>query len=243
MEDYFNFQQWEQWIKEPLWYLKIDSSLQYLPKLREINLEKYEQYKTLAYDFFENHLIKGDIYLGTEGKNWDKDRKSIDTIIIHHTSLLPGLSKERLSAIELFRLYVKHYAHPSLEDQDIVNQPIYSHHFRDDKQVFYTYHWIIRGNGEVERLLFDDEIGWHLSNWDINCRSVALVFDNDYENSQPSLLELQTAAQLIKNNYPQVSKERIFGHREINTYTTCPSNLFLSTPERKGWKEKLLNLI
>jgi N-acetyl-anhydromuramyl-L-alanine amidase AmpD len=56
-------------------------------------------------------------------------------------------------------------------------------------------------------------------------------------------LELQTAAQLIKNNYPQVSKERIFGHREINTYTTCPSNLFLSTPERKGWKEKLLNLI
>jgi N-acetyl-anhydromuramyl-L-alanine amidase AmpD len=92
----------------------------------------------------------------------------------------------------------------------------------------------------MERLLEDNEIGWQAGNWDINCRSVAICFDGDYENSKPSDIELKAAANIIKEYYPGVLKERIFGHCEINRKTTCPSNLFLSMDSRRGWKEELL---
>jgi N-acetyl-anhydromuramyl-L-alanine amidase AmpD len=146
--------------------------------------------------------------------------------------------------MELLRLYATFFANPTYEaDKEIKGQPIFSGHFRDGKQVFYPYHWIVRKNGEVEPLLFDNEIGWHAGNWEVNCRSVAIVFDNNFENSTPSKIEIEFVAKLIKEKYPNVTKERIFGHREINTKTTCPSNLFLTEGDKKGWKEDLLNLI
>jgi hypothetical protein len=91
--------------------------------------------------------------------------------------------------------------------------------------------------------LEDGEIGWQAGNWNINCRSVAICFDGDYENGRPSDIELQAAARLIARHYPGIPKERLFGHREVNLKTTCPSNLFLSEGEKRGWKEDLLDLI
>jgi N-acetyl-anhydromuramyl-L-alanine amidase AmpD len=109
--------------------------------------------------------------------------------------------------------------------------------------VFWPYHWFVREDGRVERLLKDHEIGWQAGDWDINCRSVAICFDGDYENSRPSDIELHAAAKIIKENYSQVSRERIFGHREVNPKTTCPSNLFLSEDGKRGWKEDLLSFV
>lgn len=240
----FNTKQWEKWIKEPLWYLNLAPEIQRILNLRDKDRNLYEKCKEEMYTFFENHLKRGDIFLGTEGKQWDKDKKPIDTIVIHHTSMPLRLTKERLSAVELARLYVSHYAYPSESDKDLIGQPIYSAHLREGKQVFYTYHWIIKTDGSSERLLLDNEIGWHIKdNEDLLSRSVALVFDNDYENSRPSDEELRAAAQIIKTYYSFVPKTQIFGHREINSYTVCPSNLFLSSQGIKGWKEDLLNLI
>ena len=54
---------------------------------------------------------------------------------------------------------------------------------------------------------------------------------------------MKTVAEIIKTKYPAVNKNRIFGHREINPNTTCPSNLFLSSNTTRGWKEELLDLI
>ena len=118
--------------------------------------------------------------MGGKNKDFDGDRKDIDTVIIHHTHNKPGITKERLSVMELLRLYAPYFSNPTYEfDKVIKDKPIYSGHFRDNKQVFYPYHWIIRTDGRVERLLLDKEIGWHCGNWDINCRSVAIVFDNE----------------------------------------------------------------
>ncbi|MDE2232740.1 MAG: hypothetical protein KGJ90_01225 [Patescibacteria group bacterium] len=50
-------------------------------------------------------------------------------------------------------------------------------------------------------------------------------------------------AKLISNNYPQVPKESIIGHCEVNKNTTCPGERFLPSLTDKGWKEKLLSLI
>jgi len=239
-----NFKEWEEVIKRPDWYKFIYKKLLELQELKLKELDVYEQNKEKIYDFFEKHLEIGDIFLGKTGKNWDKERKPIDTIVIHHTSNKPGLSKERLSAIELFRLYMLAYANPKdKNDIEVVDQPIYSGHFRNGKQIFFVYHWLIRKDGTVEQLLFDDEIGWQSGDGDINCRSVAIVLDNDLENSKPSGKEMEAVAKIIKTKYPKIDKSRIFGHREINLKTTCPSNLFLSTPTFRGWKEDLLSII
>jgi len=104
-------------------------------------------------------------------------------------------------------------------------------------------HWFVRHDGTAERLLNDNEIGWQAGNWNINCRSVAICFDGDYENTRPSDIELSAAANIIKDHYPQIARERILGHREVNQKTTCPSNLFLSDTTHRGWKDDLLALL
>lgn len=239
-----NFSKWEGLIHQPTWYFDIITDVKPLLSLKKSNPEEYEEIKESVYDFFEGHLMRGDIVLGTTGKDWDAERKPIDSVIIHHTAIAYPLSPERLSAITLFRLYASYYANPyDLGDKEIKGQPIYSGHFRNGKQIFWPYHWTVRKGGECERLLNDNETGWQAGNWDVNCKSAAIVLDNNYESSIPSAVELNAVAKIIKEHYPRVKKENIFGHREINPKTTCPSNLFLSHDGIKGWKEELLRRI
>lgn len=244
MAELFDKKYWEENIKTPTWYYDSIDVKNGLLEIRKRDYDAYKKERDLFYDFFEEHLNEGDISLGQSGPDWDQARKEIDSIAIHHTSMAPGLSKERLSAIELIRLYAIYYAHPTYEaDKQIEGKAIYSNHFREGQQVFWPYHWIIRKGGEAERLLTDSEVGWHAGNWDFNCRSVAIVFDDDLEESRPGGMELRAAAKIIREAYPNIRKDRIFGHREINKSSICPSNLFLDTPQKKGWKSDLLDLI
>ncbi len=246
----FDEKKWSELIKSPDWYLSLTPELKTLAELKGKDKEYYKVCKEKVYSFFENHLREESIILGKEGKNWDEERGTIDTIVIHHTSGQPEMTNERLSAMTLVRLYAPYYTHPYNEnDKNIVGQPIWSNHIRNRKQVFWPYHWIVRTDGSVERLLNDNEIGWQSGNWDINTRSVAIVLDNNYENSRPSQKELKAVADIIKENYGFVVKENIIGHREVKRNTkisktiTCPSNLFLSEGSRRGWKENLLAII
>lgn len=236
---------WEPLLSAPQWYLTVVPEIHALTEeLRREPDEVRRAYKMAIYDFFEGHLINEDIALGRGLPGADVGRKPIDTIVIHHTSNPPGLRPQRLSAIELIRLYAPYFANPkSEEDAQLKGKPVASGHARDGRQVFWPYHWIVRGDGRSERLLYDREIGWHAGDWDVNCRSVAIVLDNDYEAARPSKAELRGIAGLIKNNYRQVPLGRIVGHREVNSKTVCPSNLFLDGPQGKGWKEDLLELM
>jgi len=239
---------WQPLLAKPDWYLKI------IPEIdlnrRQLEKEKKEiqnDYREELYSFFEDNLKNNYIALETDPdkiKGMDIKRKQIDMIIIHHTGNPPNMSKERLSAIELIRLYAPYFLNPKQENEKYLKgQPIFSGHTRDGRQVFWPYHWLIRNNGKAERLLEDNEIGWQAGNWEINCKSVAICLDGDYENKTPSDQELNAISKIIKEHYPQVKKDNILGHREVNSKTTCPSNLFLSITEKKGWKEKLLSLI
>lgn len=236
-----NFQKWDDIIQtDPLWYVT------FLTEIKEAQGKGVDRYlresKDALYGFFEKHIKQNDLVLGEPILDWDKDRKAIDTIVIHHTQEPHGLTQERLSSITMLRLYVPYFTDPADQNDLIIkNTPIFSGHFRDGKQVFWPYHWLIRNNGIAERLLNDNEVGWQAGNWDANCRSVAITLDNDYENGVPSGEELDAVARIIKEHYPHVSKERIFGHREINLKTTCPSNLFLDSETQHGWKNDLLS--
>jgi len=172
-----------------------------------------QEFKTKLYDFFERQLDEGNIRLGRESGRFDMGRRKIDTVIIHHTSNPPGLSPSRLSAIELIRLYAPHFANATAaEDNYLKGQAIFSGHVRNGKQVFWPYHWIIRNDGRAERLLRDSEIGWHAGDWDVNCRSIAIVLDNDYEHGRPGDRKLGAIARIIATHYTNVPLRRILGH-------------------------------
>ena len=235
-----NFEKWIEIIKKPDWYFELVPEFKKLVSLHDKDKPAYEKLKEEIYDFFEEHLLKGDIALGESGEDWDVERKPIDTVVIHHTSNLSGLKESRLSAIELVRIYAPFYFSPYPEENlKIKGQPIWSNHLRDGKQVFWPYHWCIKEDGTAERLLRDNEIGWQAGNWEVNCKSVGICFDGDYEESRPSDLMLSAVAKLIKDNYHDA---KMIGHSEVNPQTTCPSRLFLSSKDRKGWKEDLLSM-
>lgn len=209
-------------------YKKLLKKIEKRPEIREEVKEK-------VYSFFQKHLDQRDLVIAKTGPNSDDERKPIDAVVIHHTSLPPGVSWQRLDAIQILTIYAAYYASPTDAEKEMRGQAIWSGHFRDGRQIFYTYHWLVRMDGTVEKLLPDDKIGWQAGNWDINTRSVGICLDGDFEDSAPPDAVLDAVAKLIKENYPQVKQERIFGHREINPKTTCPGNQFLV-----GWKGRLI---
>ena len=234
----FDNQKWTEAIKYNDWYLRLSKDIKHLLNQAEQSNEKVsKEIKGEIYRFFEEHLEKGDIALSRSGPNWDEERKPIDTVVIHHTHNLPGITWQRLSAMHLVRIYLPFYASSKYEKNKYPkNQAIFSHHFRKNSQTFCAYHWLVRKDGSTERLLDDNEIGWHAGNWDINCRSIAVCLDNNFENSTPSGKIIRAVAILINEKYPQIKFNNIVGHREVNSNTICPGNKFLT-----GWKTKLTN--
>lgn len=137
----FNESEWKEKIKDPLWYKEVPTMMKRMLELKASDPEVFAETKERVYSFFEKELAAGAVALGEEGKDFDKERLEIDTIIIHHTHGGEGMSKERLSAMELLRLYATYFANPTYEqDKQIKDTPIYSGHFREGRQVFYPYH-------------------------------------------------------------------------------------------------------
>lgn len=241
MAEYIDEQFWQKSLSHPDWYLRLADDFKRLEKLAETEQDpaKHKQIKREAYGVVEAALTAGAIPLATSGEDLDKDRQPIDTIIIHHTKNEPGMTLERLNAMQLLRVYGMYYANPTdPKEEHFKGQPVWSNHFRNDRQVFWVYHWFVRQGGSTERLLDDKYIGWQAGNWEVNTRSVAICIDDDLTNSEPSIGVLETIAGIIRENYPSISANSVLGHCEVNDKTKCPGDLFLPS-----WKGKLLNLL
>lgn len=228
-------QSWSEILKQPLWYKEIVPVLlqnwQDLPESEEV-----ERLKVRTYQFFADKLERGEINLAKKGPDFDQGRKSIDTIVIHYSGNKPEISWQTLSAIGLLRQYaVDYFKYEDIWGIDIKNTPIWSGHFRDSQQIFYAYHWLVRLDGSFERLLDDKYVGWHAGNSEVNKKSVGIVLDGEFIDVEPPEAALGGIAKLLQENYPQIKKENILGHREVNPQTVCPGNLFLSS-----WKDKIL---
>lgn len=240
MSDFFDESKWERAITRPDWYIELYPELQAMRGVWESDPDREEvkQQKTAVRGFFESALNDYRVTLGQNGPNWDKERQPIDTVVIHHTSADPGYRLPYMNAVQLLNVYVSYYNNPTAADASIKGQPIWSNHTKGGRQVFYLYHWLVRMDGTVERLLEDEQIGWHSGNWDTNCRSVGICLDNDYESQNPSQLVLKSMAELINSHYSQVRQNRVIGHREAGKNTICPGDNFVG-----GWKQTLLELI
>lgn len=228
---------WPKVLTTPLWYKKIISEM--LKWEEQMSNEELGLIKSQVYHLFEEKLSQNKIFLAKTGPNYDKGRKPIDTIVIHHTAQASKVTWQRLSAVGLLRQYaVDYYKFDHNLGQLTVGQPIWSGHFRQGQPVFYAYHWLVRDDGSFERLLEDNYMGWQAGNLEVNQRSVAVVFDGNFTNTAPSDQAISAAAQVITSHYPNVAADRIFGHREVNPKTICPGDKF-----EDEWKDKLIERI
>jgi hypothetical protein len=227
---------WKEVLSHHDWYVKLEDflrneifSYEHDPEI----LKKRHQF----YGLVEEMLKNGQIPLAQEGPDLDAERQPVDTVVIHHTEENPNISLDRLNAIGLVRQFAQKYLDDDLYGhKGVRGQPIWSGHFRDGKQVFFAYHWLVRPDGTTERLLDDKYVGRHAL--EINPRSVGIAFSGNYEHSTPPLEQIQAAAKTIKNNYSYVDSGRILGHREVMENRTCPGDKFL--PQ---WKQVLLDAV
>jgi len=120
----------------------------------------------------------------------------------------------------------------------VSGEPVWSGHFRLGEMVFFAYHWLIRPDGTVERLLEDTAIGWHAGNWAVNTSSVGIALSGDYETNTPPYVQIEATARIIREHYPGVAQGSIAGHREVAGGVTCPGAYFLH-----GWKQTLWDLV
>lgn len=193
---------------------------------KEVFLKKRQEFILLISQFLDQ--IKSNDQK-TEGF-FDKERKPIDTIVIHHSSMDPNVSIDVIETIHLLNLYVSEFIDPT---KPYYKKPIFSGHIYNGKQTFLAYHYIIFPDGTYLNILKDEYIGWHCGNWDYNCRSISICFHDDLEERNPTDRALESARKIIKN----YSVSEILGHREIKSTTSCPGNKFLGSD---GWKQKLL---
>ncbi len=228
---------WSEVIKKPDWYPKL---LDFLKKQEaDLRGEELNQFRYNYRQFFEQALQKNEVALALNGPNLDEQRKPVDTIVSHHTSNRPGYRLTYLNAVHLLNIYALYFANPTDErEESLKDQPLWSGHFKGGKQVFWSYHWLMRMDGAFERLLSDDQLGWHAGNWEINRRSIGICLDNDYEDTDPTDDILQRLGEHINKHYPQVNREKIIGHCEAREGTICPGKNFIL-----GWKPKLLEYI
>lgn len=220
------------------WYLILTEDFKRIEDLavHEPNLEKRKQIKREAYELVEESIKAERIPLAKTGPNLDDQRKKIDTIVIHHTKNQPGMSLNRLNAIQLLRIYGRYFANPTdKREKSLKGNAIWSGHFYNGKQVFWGYHWLIREDGQSNHILNDSYIGWHAGNWDINTRSIGICIDDDLSSKIPSDIVLTAISSVIKKYYANINPKKVIGHCDVNYKTICPGNLF-----HKSWQEKLL---
>jgi hypothetical protein len=226
----FDENRWQEAIKKPDWYLEFGEYAKKI-KLKDVPETKaHAELKKKVRNFFENALEQGQINLGGDGYNFDNERQQIDTVVIHHTSAKPGYELSYLNAVQLLNIYVPAYVHGKER-----GQPIWSGHFYKGRQVFWGYHWLMRMDGSFEKLLNDNQIGWHAGDWEINKRSIGICIDNDYDGKDPTEEILQKLAIHIREKYPRT---KLIGHCEARKGTTCPGKNFLD-----GWRQDLLSYL
>lgn len=220
-------QKWINALNQPNWYEILLPEFNELELLasKEADYHKRKAIKNQAYQIIEDALNNNIIRLAEKGLDFDTERLPIDTVVIHHTANLPGMHLQRLNAIQLLRIYSRKY----YNDITTRGLPVWSGHFYHGRQVFWGYHWFIKNDGSVIKLLDNTAIGWHAGDWNINRRSIGICFDDDLTNKEPTP-EAIFAVNEILGSYKHF---KLIGHKDVNPSTSCPGSLFES-----NWKVK-----
>lgn len=228
----------------PLWYTDltvtglIDEYIQSGKNESEQTID-WRETKREFIDLFANMLEEEAIVLGNEPEGFNDDDRwggrfnpleseGPDAVVMHHTNTDPNLSLEEsirtVEALGLLRLYSPIYK-AGFNSKDGQLSPISSGHYRNDRQTFIGYHYLVRGDGSVIHTLDDSYTGFHAGDYRTNCRSIGIAIVDDLTNKEPSPEAINTIKGLVASYQPA----RILGHKEVEfrgkpVNTECPGN-------------------
>lgn len=198
------------------WYVRLEEDIRrYI--LRRPMSEQDWRIRWAIYDYVVAELRANRVALACSGPDRGDRKESISCVVIHHSGTDPGVSSDRLSAMGLLRLYVPVHLDDS-RNRLSYHTPIYSNHSRGGRQVFYAYHWLVRPDGQCERLLDDHRVGWHSGNRSVNNSSVGICLVGDHSTSPPTDAALSSLTGLIRTYAPN----SVLTHSAVNTSTACP---------------------
>ena len=229
---------WTTALKDPLWYLIIKEDLELLIYQTDISTPRLKWLRKQLFHTVQESLKYNRIPLAEEHESFkfDSEREPINTLIIHHTEGRPQVDLDELNTQGFLLQYTQDFlkGRPIL-GQSITDKPVGSGHYRNERQVFYAYHWIIKPNGEAVRLLEDKNIGWHAGNWEVNKRSMGVTLAGNFDNTPPPENQIEGLTKLIRDEYAFINPQKILGHYEINSRKTCPGITFTNS-----WREKVI---
>ncbi|MGH7246088.1 MAG: peptidoglycan recognition protein family protein [Candidatus Levyibacteriota bacterium] len=234
----FDRDYWKEQMMHPDWYIKVEKELReyFFPiNKNDLQLSIFRHY---VYDLVAEMLERKEVGLATSGPDLDTPRQPITKLIVHHTKEDPAISLAKLSAIGLIRQYGMYYLDDALPGIKLKGQPVWSNHFYKGNMVFFAYHWLVREDGSVKRLLEDKYLSFHAGVWDVNTSSVAIALSGNYEHATPPNIQIASAAEIIKTHYPHIPTTAIFAHREVRDDRTCPGENY-----ENGWKKTLFSLL
>lgn len=203
---------WRRAIRFPDWPVRLEEDLRRYVLARPADPAEW-RLRWLIYDLMADALEAGDAALPAAGPDRDGGRRPPRTVVLHHSGTLPTISAARLSAMGLLRLY----APDAAARRDPAE--LYSQHFRGGRQVFYAYHWLVRPDARVERLLEDGEVGWHAGDREVNHASVGVCLAGDYTSGRPTPAALAAVDALVRERYPGIP---MVPHCAVNPGTGCP---------------------
>jgi hypothetical protein len=204
MFTYFSEDKWDRLIKDPVWYAgALWTEYDALMQRAEHDPTHRDAIKKEIRTYFADRLDSKAVALAQNGEDLDRERKPIDTLVVHHTSgAASNYTLSYLNAVQLLRIYAPTYRNGQSHD----NQPIWSGHFYQGQQVFWGYHWFIFENGAYTRIL-------------------GICFAGNFMEQPPNSAMLAAAQHIIHENY-QDPTIRIIGHYEAPRDTTCPGATF-----------------
>lgn len=209
-------QRWKDALPDPDWYVGLESDIRryILPQPKSAG---DRQIRWAIYDLVADALDSDQIGLAQNGFDRDAQRKPIEYVVLHHSGGRHDVSISRLSGMGLLRLYAPCYLDDARSPR-IRGKAIHSGHWIDGRQVFHAYHWLIRADGQTERLLEDQHIGWHAGNWAVNCASIGICLAGDFSGADPSDRALAALHELLE----QYAPTEVVLHGSVNPSTDCP---------------------
>ena len=119
----FSLNYFKEQLQYPDWYIRLSDFLTTKVFPIEDN-PKIKKERHIFYDLVNQMLMDNLIPLAKTGPDFDKERKSIDTVIIHHSDEDPHMKLSKLSAIGFIRQYGKDYLHGETFGYKVKGQPI-----------------------------------------------------------------------------------------------------------------------
>ena len=137
----------------------------------------------------------------------DGVRRSITTVVVHHTAGMASNDIEQVSS-EINRLHGQKFR-------------------KMGKSLNFTiaYHYLITPNGKVWKSRHPNDVGHHVGNLDVNKRSIAICVVGDFSKHKPTKAQVRSLDSLVKGLQKERRITKVIPHSHCRATLCCGEHL------------------